>query len=298
MIEVNVLSKSFGPHKAVDGVSFSVARGEVVGFLGKNGAGKTTTMRMLAGSLAVGGGTATVGGFDVTRESRKVRALVGYLPEILPLYQEMKVQSFLTFCARLRGIKDTSAAVERVIGETGLSAVQSRVIANLSKGYRQRVGIAQALVHRPRVLLLDEPVSGLDPTQRRDIRELIQTLSDGETTVLLSTHVLGEIEAICDRVLIIDEGRLIAAESIAELAKEHARVHLRVMRPDASLTEALLAVEGILSVSDQGDGEYVLDVDGDVREKIGAIAVKYGLIELQTPLALEEAFVRLTEGEA
>lgn len=295
MIRAQSLCKSYGQHLAVDDVSFDVATGEVVGFLGKNGAGKTTTMRMLAGSLAIGAGQAEICGIDVSKQSRQVKEIVGYLPEIPPLYSDMIVEQFLLFCGRLRGVTNPRAAVDKVSGQTGLSDVLGRPIGNLSKGYRQRVGIAQALVHSPKVLILDEPVSGLDPVQRRDIRDLIRSLGAGETTVLLSTHVLSEIEAICNRVLIIDQGRLVQDDTLAALSTAHVRVFVQVARPTEELPSQLAALEGVEALKEIAVGSYELRVVGDIREAVAALALPCGLIELRTPQALEEAFVRLTE---
>jgi ABC-2 type transport system ATP-binding protein len=297
MIRVDSLSKSYGSFLAVDQLSFSVEKGEVVGFLGKNGAGKTTTMRLLTGALAIGSGRAEIGGHDVSLEPRAVKRMVGYLPETPPLYLDMSVTNYLKFCAQMRGVSAVKEAVEKVIPQTGLQDVTRRPIGNLSKGFRQRVGIAQALVHAPSVLILDEPVSGLDPAQRREIRELIQVLAAGDTTVLLSTHVLSEIEAICHRVLIIDEGRLISDNTLDALSQTHVRVMVQVARPTENLPVELAALEGVLQFTETGPGAYEMSVDRDIREAIGKLALPCGLIELRTPQALEEAFVRLTEGE-
>jgi ABC-2 type transport system ATP-binding protein len=296
MIRAESLSKSYGPHVAVDALTFEVAEGEVVGFLGKNGAGKTTTLRMLAGSLAIGSGQAFIAGKNVSSHARAVKSMVGYLPEVPPLYPNMTVQTYLTFCARLRGVEGVKAAVDRVVGLAGLVEVRRRPIGNLSKGYKQRVGIAQSLVHSPRVLLLDEPVSGLDPTQRKDMRELIVSLSAGETTVLLSTHVLSEIEDICTRVIIVSDGRLVEDDTLSALSMAHGRVLLQVARPLASLRDGLLAIEGVSAVQETRPGVYELSVSQDVREQIAGLALPCGLIELKTPKVLEDLFARVTEG--
>ena len=295
MIRAQSLSKAYGSFLAVRDLSFEIRKGEVVGFLGKNGAGKTTTMRMLAGSIAIGAGTAEVGGMNVSTHPKHVKSIVGYLPESPPLYPDMTVSRYLHFCARMRDVRDVSTAVTRVIQQTGLDAVQGRIIGNLSKGYKQRVGIAQALVHAPSVLILDEPVSGLDPAQRRDIRNLLQELAAGETTVLLSTHVLSEIEAICSRVLIIDEGQLVEDTTLAGLANQTKKVSVTVTRPSRQLEEALAAIDGVLRVDVQGNGTYDVVMDKDLREAVAAVVIPYGLVELRAPQALEEAFVRITE---
>lgn len=298
MIRAQSLSKAYGGFLAVRDLSFEIRKGEVVGFLGKNGAGKTTTMRMLAGSIAIGAGMAEIGGMNVSEHPKKVKSMVGYLPESPPLYPDMTVSRYLHFCARMRDVSDVSAAVARVIQQTGLDAVQGRIIGNLSKGYKQRVGIAQALVHEPSVLILDEPVSGLDPTQRRDIRNLLQELAEGDTTVLLSTHVLSEIEAICSRVLIIDEGQLVEDTTLAGLATQTKKVTVTVTRPAPELAEALAAIEGVLRVQAHDNGSYDVVMDKDLREAIAAVVIPYGLVELRAPQALEEAFVRITEQDS
>lgn len=297
MIRAHSLSKFYGSLLAVEDISFDVEKGEVVGFLGRNGAGKTTTMRMLTGALAIGSGKVEIGGFDISRHPREVKKMIGYLPESPPLYLDMTVFKFLRFCAQMRGVSAVKQAVDAVISQTGLEEVVHRPIGNLSKGFRQRVGIAQALVHRPRVLILDEPVSGLDPTQRREIRALIQSLAAGDTTVLLSTHVLSEIEAICHRVLIMDAGRLVQDDTMASLASAHGRVVVKVSRPTPTLEGELEALDGVVSLSVMGEGSYELNVETDVREAVGRLALPCGLLELRTPQALEEAFVRLTEGD-
>lgn len=226
MISVQGLSKSFGATQAVRNLSFDVSPGEVVGFLGRNGAGKTTTMRVLTGFFPPTAGSASVAGFDVFEQPLEVKSRIGYLPETPPLYPEMVVASYLRFCARLQGLarNEIHDAVERVIERCGLEEVAGRLCGNLSRGYRQRVGLAQALVHSPEVLVLDEPTTALDPGQIREIRELINELSGGEGedshTVILSTHRLEDVEATCSRVLIIARGALVCDESLAELTKE------------------------------------------------------------------------------
>jgi ABC-2 type transport system ATP-binding protein len=218
MIEVRNLFKRFGDTEALRGVSFAAARGEVVGFLGPNGAGKTTTLRILATYLAPDGGSATVCGFDAAERPMEVRRRIGYLPEQPPLYLDHTVDEFLRFCAALRRVPRPSRrrAVEEVVARCGLGDVRHRLIANLSRGYRQRVGLAQALVHDPEVLILDEPTSGLDPQQIREIRNLIRSLGTGRT-VLLSTHILPEVAVTCSRAVIIHRGRVVADDGLEAL---------------------------------------------------------------------------------
>ena len=225
MIEARGLSKRYGDVKAVDSVTFSIGKGEVVGFLGPNGAGKTTTMRMLTGFLPPSDGTAVIAGHDIFEASLAARRCVGYLPETLPLYPEMTVISYLAYVARIKDVPRAKRrdAVERAIERCGLSGTHRRVIGTLSKGFRQRVGLAQAIVHEPPVLILDEPTVGLDPLQIREIRALIAALAspEGEQqhTVILSTHILAEVEAICRRVILISNGRKVVDAPLAELTQ-------------------------------------------------------------------------------
>jgi ABC-2 type transport system ATP-binding protein len=219
MIEVKGLVKTYGSKRAVDGVSFSVRRGEILGFLGPNGAGKSTTMKMITGYVRPDSGTALVDGVDVLEDPVSVKRKLGYLPENAPAYPEMTVREFLGFIAEVRGYRESTARrnqVERAIALTHLSSVRSQTIETLSKGYKQRVGFAQALLHDPPVLILDEPTDGLDPNQKNEVRTLIKSMAV-EKAVILSTHILEEVEAICTRVIIISRGKLVADESPAKL---------------------------------------------------------------------------------
>ncbi|WGQ11940.1 ATP-binding cassette domain-containing protein [Pedobacter gandavensis] len=219
-IQVSSLSKHFDQQKAVDGISFEAKPGRILGFLGPNGAGKSTTMRMLTSYLSPTSGTASLCGFDVRTQSIEVRKIMGYLPENTPLYTDMYVQEFLLFVAETYQLKDAKQRVKETIEKVGLAAEQHKKIAMLSKGYKQRVGLAQAIIHDPQVLILDEPTSGLDPNQLTEIRELIKQLGKNKT-VIISTHIMQEVEAICEEVIIIDKGRIVANASIDELKKEH-----------------------------------------------------------------------------
>jgi ABC-2 type transport system ATP-binding protein len=219
MIEVKGLIKTYGAKRAVDGVSFSVNRGDILGFLGPNGAGKSTTMKMITGFLRPDAGTATVDGIDVTSDPVAVKRRLGYLPESAPAYPEMTVEEFLWFIAEVRGFRETvekRARVEHVLGLTHLISVRKQTIETLSKGYKQRVGFAQALLHNPPVLVLDEPTDGLDPNQKNEVRSLIKSMA-AEKAVILSTHILEEVEAICTRVIIISQGKVVADETPAQL---------------------------------------------------------------------------------
>jgi ABC-2 type transport system ATP-binding protein len=230
MIEVKGLIKTYGPKRAVDGVSFRVNRGDILGFLGPNGAGKSTTMKMITGFISPDAGTATVDGIDVTKDPVAVKRKLGYLPESAPAYPEMTVEEFLNFIAEVRGFRSTDAKraqVDRAIGLTHLAPVRKQTIETLSKGFKQRVGFAQALLHDPAVLVLDEPTDGLDPNQKNEVRALIKAMA-AEKAVILSTHILEEVDAICNRVIIISQGKVVADETPASL---HAR------KPGARLDE-------------------------------------------------------------
>ena len=220
MIEVERLTRYYGPVPAINDVSFTAHKGEIVGFLGPNGAGKTTTMRMLTGYLPPSSGTARIAGHDIVTDSMAARKLIGYLPESTPLYPEMTVSDYLHFMARLRGVKDRGAAVERVMSQVSIDHRADDLIGHLSKGFRQRVGIAQALVHDPKLIILDEPTIGLDPRQIREVRELIAELR-GDHTVLLSTHILPEAQQLCDRILIIKRGQIVAEDTTEGLSLIH-----------------------------------------------------------------------------
>jgi ABC-2 type transport system ATP-binding protein len=306
VIDVSDLSKVYGGRAVVDRVTFSVSRGEILGFLGPNGAGKTTTMRMLTGFVPATSGRARVAGFDVEQDPLEVKRRIGYLPEHPPLYREMIVRVFLEFVATIRGVpkKDVRARVDRALERCGLSSVAGRLIGLLSKGYQQRVGIAQAILHDPDVLILDEPTVGLDPAQIREIRELIKSFA-GEHTVILSTHILAEVTMTCNRVLIINEGRIAADETLEALAARGtrtSRVALRLARGGDGVEAQIRGIPGVRAVSGQ-DGAFIVETDGDrdPREEIAARAVAqgWGLLEMRPiTLSLEDIFIRIIRGEA
>jgi len=304
LVEVEQLTRDYDALRAVDAVSFRVHRGEVLGFLGPNGAGKTTTMQMLTGNLAPSAGRVLINGIDLLDQPRRAKAALGYLPEQPPLYRELTVDEYLRFCARIHRIPrgDISDAVERTKGRCGLGRVGRRLIGNLSKGYQQRVGIAQAIIHSPAVVILDEPTVGLDPIQIREIRALIRELG-GDHSVILSTHILPEVQATCDRVQIIHRGRLALDDTIAGLEQRMARTSLRVglRRPPAE--EALASIEGVTDVEPLGEGRFRLHHDAGAApaEAIAEAAVRgdWGLLELSPERqSLEEIFVDLTRQEA
>ncbi|MBI4575953.1 MAG: ATP-binding cassette domain-containing protein [Planctomycetes bacterium] len=307
MISVRDLSKVYGNATAIQGVSFQVARGEILGFLGPNGAGKTTTMRILTCAIPPSGGTAEVEGRDIRDDSLGVRRSIGYLPENVPLYPEMRVREFLDFRGRLKGLAGARLRerVDHVLGRCWLADVERKVIGTLSKGYRQRVGIADALVGDPPILILDEPTVGLDPNQIRDVRKLVRDLA-GEHTVILSTHILSEVEAVCDRVIIIAAGRLVLDDSLAALRasfERDATVQAEVQGPVETVRHALADIPGVRSVEVASVGDsvprYVLVTEGgrDVREEVYRRVVKGGwtLRDLHREVrTLEDVFVEAT----
>jgi ABC-2 type transport system ATP-binding protein len=296
MIQVQGLTKRYGLFEAIRDVSFSIGKGEVVGFLGPNGAGKSTTMRILCGCIGATSGNAMIDGKDVQLHPKEIKRRIGYLPENPPLYTGMSVQDYIRFAAEIKGVQDTNRAVEQVIGKVGLQEVQNRIIDHLSKGFRQRVGLAQALVHDPDVLVLDEPTSGLDPAQRKEIRGLLQELAEGQRTVVLSTHVLGEVEALCKRLLVISGGEIVAEDSLEALQNKANRISMRVARPEDSLLEELLSIPAVTKASPGEGGLYELSMEGDAREQISNAAVGYGLLQLTPSSSLEDIYLRLTQG--
>jgi ABC-2 type transport system ATP-binding protein len=248
MIEVANLSKRYGDLAAIRDVSFTASDGQILGFLGPNGAGKTTTMRIITGFMPATAGTVRVDGFDVFEQSTEVRRRIGYLPENPPLYNDMTVDGFLRFVARLKGMGrvDIAAALERVVETCGLAGVRDRLLGHLSKGFRQRVGLAQALIHDPPVLVLDEPTIGLDPKQIIEIRRLIRTLG-GKRTVVLSTHILPEVSQVCDKVVIINDGRIVVEDTLANLTRGRSLEEVfieAISRDTGDGARAAVAVEG------------------------------------------------------
>jgi ABC-2 type transport system ATP-binding protein len=274
MIQVDQLTKYFGPVMAIDRISFTVDQGEIVGFLGLNGAGKTTTMRILTGYLPATSGIARVAGYDVMTESLEVRRNIGYLPESVPLYPEMRVEEYVAYRAKLKGVprRGRSAHVDYCLERCRLLTVRRRLIGTLSKGYRQRVGLADAMVHDPAIFILDEPTSGLDPQQIRETLALIKELG-GRHTVLLSTHILAEVEAICERVIIIDKGRIGLMQRLDEI-EAHSAILMEVRGPAEQVTNTLRHVKGVASVQgrqlEEGLSTYEIRTsdDEDVREPL------------------------------
>src|SRR5581483_7246947 len=276
MIEVKQLVKRYGDVVAIDHVSFTVDRGEILAFLGPNGAGKTTTMQILTCFMPATTGTARVAGFDIFEEPMEVKRRIGYLPENPPLYPEMTVSEYLLFVAKIKGLSGQKVpdALAGAVEKCGLGDVSRRLIANLSKGYRQRVGLAQALIHNPEVLILDEPTVGLDPKQIIEIRELIRGLR-GEHTIILSTHILPEATAVCQKVVIINRGRVVAVDSQERLSaqvRKSEKIAFRVRRGEGVAVDKILAIGGVHQVIPQsasdGEGAFIVESDlgRDIRE--------------------------------
>ena len=309
MIEVQKLSKTYADKTAVRDVTFSVAAGEILGFLGPNGAGKTTTMRILAGYMPATSGRATVAGYDVFSQSLEVRKRIGYLPETVPLYPEMPVEGYLKFVARLKGLPASrlQERLEYVLGVCHIDDVRDKLVSKLSKGYRQRVGIAQALIHDPDVLILDEPTSGLDPKQINETRQLIKGLG-GKHTVILSTHILPEVGMTCGRVVIINDGQVAAEDTPENLTKRlqgRDRIQLEARAPRQELLTTIRAVPGVTHVSaHEANGHVLCEVEGsgkqDIRAQLASAVVGKGwsLLELRAAsMSLEEIFLQLTTRE-
>jgi ABC-2 type transport system ATP-binding protein len=310
MIEVQNLTKHYGPLTAIRDVSFAVAPGEIVGFLGPNGAGKSTTMRILACFMPASTGSARVAGFDVFRESMEVRKRIGYLPESVPLYTDMRVAPYLDFVAEVKGVPRATRKkrVADVMDRCLIADVQNRLIRNLSKGYRQRVGLAQAIVSDPHVLILDEPTIGLDPQQIAEIRSLIKSLA-GEHTVILSTHILPEVSMVCSGVVIINRGSIVAQGPIDRLVEQFfptSRVEVELVAPPPAVQDAVRGIAGVVRVQEMaasnGTARFVVESarGRDVRGEIFQLAAaqRWGLLELrQVGMTLEEVFMRIVAGE-
>ncbi len=310
MIEVQNLTKHYGPVTAIRDVSFSVAPGEIVGFLGPNGAGKTTAMRILACFMPATSGAARVAGYDVFRQSMEVRRRIGYLPENVPLYTDMRVAPYLDFVAEVKGVgrAERRKRVAEVMERCLITEVQGRLIGKLSKGYRQRVGLAQAIVSDPEVLILDEPTIGLDPRQITEIRALIKSFA-GRHTVILSTHILPEVSMVCSGVVIINRGSIVAQGPIDTLVQQFfptARLEVEIVGPPAAVRHGIRGIPGVVSVEElavtDGAGRYVVESsrERDVRGEIFQVAAQqqWKLLELRrVGTSLEEVFIRIVAGE-
>jgi ABC-2 type transport system ATP-binding protein len=298
-IEVAQLLKQYGEQKAVNQASFTVGKGEIVGFLGPNGAGKSTTMKMITGYLQADNGKATVCGIDVKTDPIAVKKKIGYLPEANPLYPDMYVREYLSFIAGVHGIKDKKAAVENVIALTGLTVESKKKIGQLSKGYKQRVGLAAALIHDPEVLILDEPTSGLDPNQIVEIRNVIKQQGKNKT-VLFSSHILQEVEAICDRVIIINKGNIVANDSLANLQRGKKDEHILNVQFSEKVEIGILErLQTVFQIDEISDSNFRLHTANPelVRKHLFNLAVAYNLniVSLQTEgNSLEQVFRSLT----
>lgn len=307
MIEVHNLSKNYGDRAAIAALNFSVKKGEVVGFLGPNGAGKSTTMKIITGYMAPSSGEVKIGGMDIFEEPMAVKRRIGYLPETPPVYHDMYVDDYLRFVANLKGVDRSrvTSLVNASLEKTGLEDVRKRMIGNLSKGFKQRVGLAQALVSDPEILILDEPTVGLDPKQVAEIRQLIRKLK-GLHTIVLSTHILPEVQASCEKVIIINRGRIVAEDSLDGLSRRMSggghMVSLRVRRNQDAIVSGLKDVGGVIKVTNLGN---FIEVESDgneatVEQVAGfVVAQGAGLLELKVQvLALEDIFIKLTSNEA
>ena len=312
MIEVTNVTKRYGTHTAVDDVSFRVEAGEVVGFLGPNGAGKSTTMNIITGFLSATDGTVTVDGIDVLEDPIGAKRTLGYLPELPPLYVDMTVRDYLRFVARVKGVDrgERDDANEQIMRSVGIEHVADRMIRNLSKGYRQRVGLGQALVGDPKALILDEPTIGLDPHQIIEMRDLVRTLGE-QRTVILSSHILPEVSAVCERIIIISHGKIVASDTAENLGKALAgtgRLSMRIKGTADAAQAALGAVAGVESVRVTGQSEATgtVDLEVDTGQADPREAIFYALAKAKLPLfgmrslevTLEEIFLQLTEDDS
>jgi ABC-2 type transport system ATP-binding protein len=298
-ISVNHLSKTYGSQKAVDNISFSIKKGEIVGFLGPNGAGKSTTMKMITGFVEPTQGTATVCEIPVTRNQIITKQKIGYLPESNPLYMDMYVREYLGFVASVHRLPNKKLAVENVIQTVGLTKEADKKINQLSKGYKQRVGLAAALIHNPEVLILDEPTSGLDPNQILEIRNVIKKLGK-DKTILFSSHILQEVEALCDRVIIISKGTIVADDLLSNLQKKNVKKQLiKVSFAEDIPVSGLQEIDAVNRVTDAGNHTYHIDCTNieAVKKSILQLAIEknYNIVSLQTEIqSLEAVFKSLT----
>jgi len=307
VIDVNGLTRFYGEKRAISDVTFHVNKGEILGMLGPNGAGKTTTMRILTCYMPPTAGTATVGGFDILEQSLDVRRITGYLPENPPLYHDFRVTDYLDFVARIKGVEKTrrAAEIDNAIEKANLGDVRRRIIGKLSKGYRQRVGLAQSLLNNPQIVVLDEPTEGLDPNQKAEFRELVKGLA-GEHTVILSSHILPEIEQTCERVVIIDDGKVVAEDSLDNLVrsiKGSERILLQIDGSEEKVRKALGAVKEVRNItltSKNGICHVSVESSEDIRSILAKATVEngLGLLELSGErYTLEDVFTKLTMKE-
>ncbi len=306
MIEVKNLTKYYGPRRAINDLNFQIEKGEVVGFLGPNGAGKTTTMNILTCILPASSGSVSICGFDIFEKSLEIRKIIGYLPENPPLYSDMIVEDFLSFTAGIRQSPSNqiSTMVDHSLEKCGLKDVRSRIIGRLSKGYQQRVGLAQALIHNPDILILDEPTIGLDPIQIIEIRKLIQELAQAHT-IILSSHILPEITQICRRVIIINEGEIAAMDSLEGLRaslRKTERLRLQVRSSSTEIREKLENLDQVISVHEENESGFLIecDLNAELQDTVARTTLEngWGLVELKPiSFSLEDIFLKLTTEE-
>ena len=312
LIRAENLTKRYGQHVAIDRLNFTIEKGEILGFLGPNGAGKSTTMNIITGYLSATQGRVLVDGLDVLEHPHEVKKKIGYLPELPPLYLDMTVIDYLKFVAELKRVakNDVKADIDRIMDIVQIEDVKGRLIKNLSKGYKQRVGLAQALVGNPEVLILDEPTIGLDPKQIIEIRNLIKSLRE-DHTIVLSSHILPEVNAVCERVLIVNKGQIVASDTVENLSKGLTggnRLSLRVDGPASKIETALKKIEGVTSVdtvasAEQGAVDVIIEVDGnrDVRRDVFSAMSSAGhpiLLMRPVDLTLEDIFLQVTKSQA
>lgn len=303
MIEVQNLTKFYGPRPAIHDLCFNVDKGEVVGFLGPNGAGKSTTMNILSCIFPATSGTVRICGHDIFEESLAVRKLIGYLPENPPLYPDMTVEGYLAFAAQLRGLPNSKVgqAISTVVDKCVLGGVRHRIIGKLSKGFQQRVGLAQAMIHEPQLLILDEPTIGLDPIQIIEIRKLIKQLADSHT-IILSSHILPEITHVCKRVIIINEGEIAAVDSLEGLTsslRKSERLVLKVRNPKSDVVEQLQTLEEVISVQTDDTGRFIIEskMNTHLQDQVARVVLDngWGIEELKAvTMTLEDIFLKLT----
>ena len=303
MIEVENLTRYYGTRRAINNLSFQIKNGEVVGFLGPNGAGKSTTMNIISCILPATSGSVKINGFDTFEQSFEIRKIIGYLPETPPLYTDMVVADYLNFAARARGVdtNQTTSAVKRVLEKCSLKDVEHRIIGRLSKGYQQRVGLAQAMVHDPEILILDEPTIGLDPIQIIEIRKLIQELAS-EHTIILSSHILPEITQICKRVIIINEGEIAAVDSLGGLTaslRKSERLSLTLRNSKEDVLEKLKNLDQVISAVNDENNHYLIEckLRSNLQDNIAKLVLEndWGIIELRpVSMTLEDIFLKLT----
>lgn len=306
MIQVQNLTKRFGQLVAVDDVSFTLSKGDTMGLLGPNGAGKTTIMRMMTGYLPPTEGRVLIEGMDMYEQPAEVKRKIGYLPEQPPLYMDMTVREYLEFVAEIKGLPRAriKGAVQKAAEQCGVADKLGRLIGNLSKGNRQRVGLAQALVHEPEILILDEPTVGLDPRQIIEIRNLIKALGR-ERTVILSTHILQEVTAVCNKVAIINNGRLVVCDymdRVSDRLSGRTTVKLRLMRPERFPLEKLLGLDGVYEIRPEGEGWFILSMKNELalKEEVSSLVVSEGagLVEMRSEgMSIEDIFLKVVSGQ-